>query len=182
MIRQQAEYAGLVPSNIVALASSLSPRYISILVEKLTTNYSSKVVTALLLSSRVSSSMFQQTHGGLLPWLIKTEDWANIQLALAVVLDISEEELVAFLKTLHSCSVKKGPESQASLDALLGLVLDYSFDRQLLLFSLARLSGEEVKFYLTVLSRLLEEFSSPGSLLTNQTAHFDKVIFEAHLG
>ncbi|KAJ9060641.1 hypothetical protein DSO57_1028691 [Entomophthora muscae] len=175
LVRQQAEYDVLVPSNLVALISGLSPRYISILVDRLATNYSSKVMSALLISSRVTSSMFRQTHGGLLPWLIQSDDWANVQLALAVVLDISEEELVELLKSLHAGIEKKGPEAQASLEALLGLVLDYSFDRQLLLYSLTRLSGEAVSFYLTVLSRLLEEFSCPQSLLSKHSAHFDKI-------
>ncbi|KAI0220997.1 hypothetical protein L0F63_004308 [Massospora cicadina] len=156
----QEDYFALVPPSQIALVAALSPRYVSILVDKLASNYSSKVMTALLASSRVTSGTLKPSQGGLLFWLIQREDWINIQLALAVVLDITEEELEEF---------------KDYLVALLGLILDYGFDCQLLLPSLARLSGEEVAFYLTILSQLLEAFTAPEALLADPSTHVGKI-------
>lgn len=164
----------------------LSSRYISTIIGRMVKNsditpdmvsYSSKIMSILLLGTRVFSSMFAAEHGGLLNMLINRHDWPNVQLALVTIPGLAEKELVTVLKHSYTQYSKLVNSTVAlvSLKLYLSLVLDYNFDHRILVFSLPSLTESEVSTFLPLLAELLVSYSSVDSLVENGLVMFSKV-------
>lgn len=134
-------------------------------------------MSILLLGSKVSSSMFTEEYGGLINMLISRHDWPNIQLALTMVSDLAENELITVLKNSYTQYSRNQSieNSLLILESYLSLILDYNFDHQLLVFSLPTLIDSEISTYLPLLANLLDVHSSIDNLIDKGSDRFIKV-------